>query len=155
MINKAAMVLLIATGIGAVAQAQPYSVDRWGPYPSPYQVERSGPAALLKEGLSKLLAFAGQQVRPDTEVIVAFLERAIAPYFDFAYMAEWAGGRSWRFLGEPRRRELEESIKVDFLSTLASRLVGFEGQQVRILRSRRVAENEASVTLGVINPGSY
>ncbi len=148
------MILLIVA-ISGVAHAQSYPIGRTGPYYPPYQVEQSEPAAILKAGLRKLLAFARQNDNPAREEVRLFLDREIAPYFDFSYMARWAGGRSWRYLGEARRLELEQQIKVDFLTTLAMRLSGYEGQQVRILRTRRDDVNQATVMVGVLNPGRY
>ncbi|MCB1856845.1 MAG: ABC transporter substrate-binding protein [Gammaproteobacteria bacterium] len=149
------LILLLAASVAGVVEAQPYPFDRPGPFRVPYQAEQQGPAAILNEGLKKLQAFARQDERPSREAIALFLDQEVAPYFDFAYMAKWAGGRAWRHLGPERQAELEQTIKIDFLSTLAQRLAGYDGQQVRIIRTRRGSGNEVSVMVGILNPGSY
>ena len=47
----------------------------------------------LRAGMDKLLAYLAQEDTPNKLQAAAFLDRDIAPYFDFAYMAQ-VGGRA-------------------------------------------------------------
>lgn len=151
--------LLVVAGfalcISAIASAQPYYPGQGGGPGAARQTQQPGPASLLKVGLSRLIAFAGQQERPSEQQIAAFLDRDIAPYFDFAYMARWAGGQMWRGMTPDQRRAFESRLQRMFLGTLAERLTGYGGQQVKVLRARRGRPNEVVVGVAVQNPRGY
>lgn len=149
------LIFLIA-GFSGLLSAQPYYPDSRAPFGMERQAPMPGPAAILKQGLRKLMAFAGGDRKPDRLQAEAFLEREIAPYFDFAYMASWAAGnRLWQQMGREQQDELVQLIKQDFLTTLATRLTGFGDQQVQVLRPRGVAENEVIVSVSILNPQAY
>ena len=114
-----------------------------------------GPAAMLDQGLKTLIGFVGQREKPDQRQIADFLEREIVPYFDFAYMARWSGGKMWRRMSPEQRQWLESELKQNFLGTLARRLTAYGGQQVRVLRSRPGRGNQVSVGVALSNPGGY
>ena len=83
-------------------------------YPQPGQntpLQASGPGAVLREGVTKLLQFMRQPEAPSPEMIAVFLDDEIAPYFDFDYMAKWTAGPAYRNMSEQQRSLLEEKIK--------------------------------------------
>lgn len=138
--------------------AQPQGM--YGPYgPTPYPSARyqpmESPAAVLRGGIDKLLAFLHQEERPDAKALSEFLERDIAPYFDFGYMAQWAAGPSWDEMTEKQQSTLTASLEERFLATMAERLKDYDRQSVRFLRPRHQRGEEVTVSLGLVNPGRY
>jgi len=90
------VVWMLVAGFSSGLAAQPYypgGMSRFGPAT---EVPQPGPSVILKQGLQRLIGFASQEPPPDKDRIAVFLDREIAPYFDFAYMARWAGGRMWQ-----------------------------------------------------------
>jgi phospholipid transport system substrate-binding protein len=127
-------------------------------YPQSSQIARQqvpGPGELLREGVAKLLRFMRQQERPGAESIQAFLDHEITPYFDFAYMAKWTAGPAYRNMNEHQRSMLAQKIKGMLLSSLSQRLGGYDNQDVRIFRPRRVSQNEVKVRMGILRAGAY
>jgi len=141
-----------------VAQSQP--LTRSAPFPGHYStVPRINPgdeaAATLRKGLDKLLEFLGQDEMPNKLQVAAFLDKDIAPYFDFDYMAKWVAGPRYSEMSPEQREALSSSLEARFLGTLASQLSKYDGQQVRFFRPRRGARGSVYVTVGVQRPGSY
>jgi phospholipid transport system substrate-binding protein len=121
--------------------------------PSAYQ--QVGPDALLREGMTKLLGFLRTAQNPQPQQISAFLEREVAPYFDFDYMATWAAGPMNRQMNDQQRQAFGQKIKQLLLGTLAKRLTSYDNQDVRFFRPRRVGENEVKVRVGILQAGGY
>ncbi len=145
----------ILVGVSGIASAQPYYQPGQSPYAHSRQEAAPSPAVILEQGLQRLIRFVGRQERPDQQQIAAFLEQKIAPYFDFNYMARWAGGRMWVRMSQEQRDRLEKELEQTFLSTLTRRLTSYGGQQVRVLRSKRGRGNEVTVGVAVMNPRGY
>ncbi|MGD8589733.1 MAG: ABC transporter substrate-binding protein [Chromatiales bacterium] len=127
-------------------------------YPQPSHItqqQAAGPGEVLREGVTKLQQFMGQQESPSAESIKAFLDVEIAPYFDFAYMAKWTAGPAYRSMNEEQLNMLEQKIKAMLLSSLSQRLGGYDYQDVRFFRPRWVAKNEVKVRMGIVRPGRY
>ncbi|MEW8045507.1 MAG: ABC transporter substrate-binding protein, partial [Candidatus Thiodiazotropha sp.] len=93
-----------------------------------------GPDTLLREGMTKLLRFLRTSDSPQPQQISAFLEREVAPYFDFAYMATWAAGPMNRHMNDQQRQALAQKIKEMLLGTLSKRLSSYDNQDVRFFR---------------------
>jgi len=96
--------------------------------------------ALLHQGVGQLLELLdevrlGQRSLGDVSTL-AFLEREIAPYFDFAYMSKWAAGPAYRRLNAPQRAALEDKIKRLFFHTLAHNLKGQQRPEIRYFAPR-------------------
>jgi len=80
------------------------------------------PDALLREGIDRLSRFLASRGEPRPGEVRRFLERAIAPYFDFAHMSHWAAGPYYRRLTEAQRAGLARMLTDLFLSALARNL---------------------------------
>lgn len=117
--------------------------------------QETGPDVLLREGMTKLLKFMRSPDSPQPQQISAFLEREVAPYFDFYYMANWAAGPMNRYMTDQQRRELSQQIKQMLLGTLARRLSSYDNQDVRFFRPRRVGDNEVKMRVGILQAGGY
>ena len=149
------LALVLTVGFSSGLVAQPYypgGMSRLGPA---VEATQPGPAEILERGLQRLLAFVGGEARPDKAAIATFLDREIAPYFDFSYMAQWAGGPLWRRMTPQQRREFEGRLQQMFLGALTQRLTRYGGQQIRVLRSRPGRNNEVTVGVAIQNPRGY
>lgn len=111
--------------------------------------------ASLEEGLDKLLAYLGQEKIPNKLQVAAFLDREIAPYFDFEYMAQWVAGPAYERMSESDRQALAAHLEADFLSTLTSRLQHYDGQQLRLLPPRMGPRGAVRVNAAILRPGTY
>ncbi|NEV63312.1 MlaC/ttg2D family ABC transporter substrate-binding protein [Thiorhodococcus minor] len=111
--------------------------------------------AALKEGMDKLLDFLAKGTAPNNLQVAAFLDREIAPYFDFDYMAQWVAGPAYQGMAPEEKKALAAQIESDFLSTLARNLIGYDGQKVRMLRPRRGARGSVSVNVAIMQAGGY
>lgn len=109
----------------------------------------------LKEGMDKLLEFMGQDEVPNKLQVAAFLDKEIAPYFDFDYMAKWVAGPAYGRMGPEQRKALASKLEASFLGALSTQLASYKGQQVRMLRPRMGPRGAVSVNVGVLRPDSY
>ena len=141
-----------ATGYG-YAMPQPKPEMRMPQRQKASDAEEAG--VILKAGLNKLLGFfKGSQV-PSREKIATFLDKEIAPYFDFAYMAQWSAGATYRRLSEPQKKKMESELRTQFLTTMAQKLSSFDKQAVRYLAPRVTGRNQVELSIAISNPGNY
>lgn len=153
--------LILLLGLGGAAQAQPpYG---YGPGAYPPGMHRHGPpespvnqaADVLREGIDKLVAYLGEDDKPNKLQVAAYLDKEIAPYFDFDHMAKWVAGPDFAAMSEEQREAMAATLEARFLSTLATQLANYEGQRVRYFRPRMSHGGAVSVTVGILRPGSY
>jgi len=109
----------------------------------------------LKEGMDKLLKFMGQEELPNKLQVAAFLDKEVAPYFDFDYMAKWVAGPGYGRMSPEQRKAMAARLEASFLSSLSTQLASYKGQQVRMLRPRMGPRGAVSVNVGILRPGSY
>jgi len=151
--------VLLAGGVQAIPQYGQGPGPQVGPGPymgAPMRgPQMTNPALALRAGMDKLLAFLGAEEKPSAEALASFLDREIAPFFDFKYMTESAGGRLYEELGADEQQAMVEDIKVSFLTKMAEKLGGYDNQQVRFLPPRSSDGRTAQVSVAVLNPGSY
>jgi phospholipid transport system substrate-binding protein len=126
-----ALLLSLLCALPILANAQP-------PYPGPLYPRESpalpNPAGLVREGLDKLLAVSAQVSHgTDPRALLPRLREEIAPYIDFAYMADWVAGPYKRQMGPAQRREFAVHLQQRFLAALAQRLSGGQGYSYRLL----------------------
>lgn len=112
-------------------------------------------SAVLKEGMDKLMDFLAKVESTNNLQVAAFLDREIAPYFDFDYMAQWVAGAAYGGMTKEERKALAAQLESDFLSTLARNLAGFDGQQIEMLPPRRGPRGAVSINVAVMQAGSY
>jgi phospholipid transport system substrate-binding protein len=161
-----AALLALATGTASAQNPAQYPVGPgygYGGYgPAPMQ-PRTAPAprpgeeavTTLRGGMDKLLAYLSQEDKPNKLQAAAFLDRDIAPYFDFAYMAKWVAGPTYAGMSEADRKALAGKIEAEFLSSLAAQLGKYDGQQVRYLHPRPGPSGSVKVPVGILRPGAY
>lgn len=109
----------------------------------------------LKEGMDKLLSFLGQDEGLNKLQVAAFLDKEVAPYFDFDYMAKWVAGPGYGRMSPEQRKALASRLEASFLGGLSAQLANYKGQQVRILRPQMGPRGAVVVNVGILRPGSY
>ena len=155
------MPLVLGLTLAGTAQAQPAYGYGPGPYgPAPYgSAARVDPAAdaaaVLREGLDKLLAFLDQEEKPNKLQVAAYLDKEMAPYFDFARMAKWIAGPRFANMTGEQREAMVASLEARFLSALALKVANYKGQQIRFLRPGMSRRGTVNVSVGILRPGSY
>lgn len=106
------------------------------------------PGELLREGIGKLLAFVEGGGSRDAVRLQKFIEREIAPYFDFAYMTQWAAGPRYRSMNNEQRSRMQQELKRLFLSAMLHQLSNYEPTRVQFLRPRGNPGGQ-EVTMGI------
>lgn len=151
--------LVFALTSAGVVQAQaPFGPGAYGPgpYGAAGRVDPTAEAAAtLREGMDKMLAFVGAEDKPNKLQVAAFLDKEIAPYFDFQHMAKWVAGPRYTAMNEEQREAMAAALEARFLSALTGKLAGYEGQQIRFLRPRLSPRGTVSVSVGILRPGAY
>ncbi|RKT43806.1 MlaC/ttg2D family ABC transporter substrate-binding protein [Thiocapsa rosea] len=112
-------------------------------------------SATLKEGMDKLLAFLALKEAPNRLQVAAFLDREIAPYFDFEQMAKWVAGPAAEGMSAEDKKALAARLEADFLGTLASRLMDYQGQQIRMLPPRMGPRGDVTVNVALLGAQNY
>lgn len=142
---------------GLVVAGSVQAIPQYGPGPMaggmPMAAQAASPAQALRAGVDKLLAFLGTAPGPDA--LAAFLDQEIAPFFDFDYMTESAGGRQFERLSDTEKADMVDQVKTSFLAKMAEKLGGYDNQQVRFLPPRSGPNGTAQISVAVMNPGSY
>ena len=138
----------------------PDGASGWGAPPAGWgDTAPTGPAAqasaVLKEGMDKLLAYLAQKEVPNQLQVAAFLDREIAPYFDFDYMAQWVAGPAYSGMTPEERKALAAQLESEFLGALTRHLAGYNGQQVRLLPPRRGPRGSVNIPVAVMRAGDY
>lgn len=157
--------LLFAGGAQAIPHYGPGGVPGSGMAPGmgpgPYArvprmaARQAAPAAALRAGMDKLLAFLGREEKPSPDALAAFLNTEIAPFFDFDFMAKSAGGRLFERLDADQQLATVDRIRQSFLAKMAEKLGSYEKQQVRFLPPRGANDRTAQVSVAILNPGRY
>ena len=156
-----ALVLILLTFVTVTAAAAPYTP--YTPYSAysgeyrgmPSQAEAGAPATLLKNGVAKLTTFISSGGAQNREQAMVYLEKEIAPYFDFAYMTRWAAGPAWRQMNPAQRAEMQETIATAFLTTLATKLTSYTNQPIRYFTPRGHGTDEVTVSAWITQPTGY
>ena len=109
------------------------------------------PDAILQNGITSLtqkLKQGGSQAE-----IMAFLHQAIAPYFDFEYMARLSAGPYWNALSEAQRQTFEEQFQRTFFQALARQVANVGNPQIQFYPVRPgTAPNEVTVSARILQP---
>jgi phospholipid transport system substrate-binding protein len=114
----AASLVLVITQAAAEA---PYPAGG-SPYEPGYAPAPATPDQVIRRGLDRLTGFLMGAQNPHPETIRVFLEREIAPHFDFAYMARWSAGPMYRRMTPEQHGRMAGLLEGMFLSALARNL---------------------------------
>lgn len=122
--------------------------QQWSP-----RVEQNSPADLLRDGVQQLTRFLDG--KPNRGALTAYLDRVVAPWFDFDYMAQWAGGRRFQHMDEQQQDELALRIKTSFLEKMAQKLAGYSRQRAMFLPAEPDGYGQMSMPVVIENPDGY
>ena len=156
-----ALLLVLLTSVSVSTTAAPYTpYTPYTPYSGEYRgmpsrAETGTPAAILKEGVTKLTTFIRAGGAKNREQAMAYLEKDIAPYFDFAYMTRWSAGPAWREMSPAQRAEMQQTIATSFLTTLAQKLTTYTNQPIRYFTPRGHGKDEVTVSAWITQPSGY
>ena len=148
-----ASVALISLSMSSV-QAAPYYYPGYGMGPqarSSAEPTQRAPDQIVRQGIDRLQGFLSRGSASPAQ-IRAFLDKQISPYFDFDYMAKWAGGEAYRKMNEEQKRRFALKLKGMFFSALARNLDTYSSAEPRIRVSRphrRPRSNEVNVAARV------
>jgi phospholipid transport system substrate-binding protein len=118
------------------------------------RAEQDSPVVLLRDAMTSLTRFLDG--RPNRGALVAYLDRQVAPWFDFEYMAEWAGGRGFRRLDPAQQAELTGRLRESFLDKMAEKLARYSQQRTVFLSPQSDAQGEVTLPMVIENPsGGY
>ena len=126
----------------------PFIAHAGSQYPSQVTAGLEEPARVLRAGVESLTGYLGNNQSVHPEQLRAFLEQAMAPYFDFNRMAFWAAGSINRHLNPEQRKYLTAMLKERFLQTMAEQLSGYKHSRIQYLRPRG-NPHRGNVTLGM------
>jgi len=125
-----------------------------GGYPwNPQQIQQKTPADMLREGVQQLTRFLDS--KPNRGALTAYLDRVVAPWFDFDYMAQWAAGRRFQRMDEAQQDELAVRIKVSFLEKMVQKLAHYSNQRVLFLAPVSDGYDEVTLPVAIENPDGY
>ena len=117
------LVMLAALAISLSAAAQPGAhAQMRSPYAPAYPPAQTAPHELIQRGIDRLTGFLIGAQDPSPQALRGFLDREIAPNFDFAYMARWAAGPMHRRLSAEQRARMAAMLRDLFLGALARNL---------------------------------
>lgn len=111
-------------------------------------------AAAVSAGLDKLFEFMRTDEVPNQLQTAAFLDREIAPYFDFDYMAQFVAGPDWSRMTTAQHKALAAQLESRILTGLTGQLLQFREQKVRFLRPRPGKRGSVDVQVGLARPGA-
>ena len=131
-------------------------------YANPYQqypVSRSdiqsSPAAVLKQGIEQLTNFLASSAGPNTPPLELFLDKNIAPFFDFTYMAKWTAGARAQFMSREQGVAMEQKLRRLFLKAMVDKLAEYRHGRVQYLRpSGNPQTGEVTLRLMAFQQGS-
>lgn len=116
----------VLAAVLAIASAQLFAQPGFGQtesfYEPGYTPAPVTPDQVVRTGVDRLSGFLMGAQNPSPEAIRGFLEREIAPNFDFPYMARWAAGPMYRRLSSAQHARMAEVLKSLFLTALAKNL---------------------------------
>ena len=160
-IKGAALVLLLSSN---AALAQNYSgsygsdyrgqpAQQQGSYSRYYRprtlplppAKTKSPVDLLEESINQVIDFLAQPQSASLEQITFFLQRKIAPHFDFDYMSRWVAGRYYRRMSPEGKQEFTETFTELFITTFVQKISGYKNYPpvVGDFVSKRSGEKEA------------
>lgn len=118
--------------------------------------EAKNPVLQLRMTLDSLISFMSSEPQPARPAIARFLDKEIAPLFDFDYMAQMAAGRSYKRFNESQRTAMADLIKRMFLTETTMKLMEY-GPRSIYYPEPRIAEDgsQAILRIAVYDPRTY
>lgn len=156
-INPMVLALLASSPLYAATAPAPGAAQKAMAVPAPAGEQKEvEPAMLVERGMDMMLAFLNQEQQPDEDALMAFLGNEIVLFFDFPYMAKSAAGPVYRHMDEKQRDRMADNIQQQFLAVMATRLQGYDSQQIRVVSQRYGRGGfTATVSVAILQPRGY
>jgi phospholipid transport system substrate-binding protein len=141
-----------------IAHAEPGYYGNPAYYPPIPNYQEETPATLLEDGIKRIQVFVKQKGIKDPEILTAFLNEQMAPYFDFDYMARLVGGRYYAQLDPTLRIQFKSRLQKMFFSALGRNLGAYTNPMPRIdfLKHPRIrGYNDVEVAARVLPASGY
>jgi len=122
--------------------------SQWTP-----RAEQNSPADMLRDGVQQLTRFLDS--KPNRGALTSYLDRMVAPWFDFDYMAQWAGGRRFQQMDERQQDELAVRIKTSFLEKMSQKLASYSRQRAMFLPAESDGYGQMTLPIVIENPDGY
>jgi len=103
-------------------------------YPASPQAIQQSPADVLKRGIEQLTQYLGNRGGKNTLPLEVFVEKTIAPFFDFAYMTKWTAGRQAQFMNPQQASAMQQKLRRLFLAAMVDKLSEYRHGRVKYLR---------------------
>lgn len=114
------------------------------------------PESMIRNSIQRIQAFIAEEAFAHPARVNAFLEREIAPAFDFYAMSALALGSLHYHVNAQQRQGVTNMVKRSFLQTLASNLGHYRGGRIGSIRIINTARpDKISVRLAIYVPGQY
>lgn len=149
----------LGTPPGAAPVAPPAAAPQARPVAPP--AEQQAPPAInpimqVRMSVDSLIAFMTQEPKPARPAIARFLDREIAPLFDFDYMTQMAAGRTYYRLNDSQRTAMADLMKRMFLTETTMKLMAYGGQNIHYQEPRISQDGtQAIVRIAVVDPYRY
>ena len=146
----AALLALAATQVAAQTDYSQGGVPSYDPSYAPIPTT---PDQIVRRGLDRLIGFLMGAQNPSPEAVRMFLDREVAPNFDFTYMARWSAGSMYRRMTPEQHGRMTELLKNLFMSALARNLGTYARPlpRVDVFPARAAATgNQATVLVRVV-----
>lgn len=111
--------------------ANPYQRQLYSTSPQPVQ---QSPADVLKQGIDQLTQYLGNRGGKNAMPLEVFVEKNIAPFFDFDYMTKWTAGRQARFMNQQQATAMRHKLRRLFLASMVKKLSEYRHGYVKYLR---------------------
>lgn len=149
--------LLFAAGLHAMPSAPAPTPSATTPPPAPQQVPAAvNPIVQARMAIDSLIAFMTKEPKPARPAIARFLDREIAPLFDFDYMTQIAAGRVYYRLNDSQRAAMADLMKRMFLTETTLKLMAYDGRNIHYQQPRIAPDGkQAILRIAVVDPYRY
>ena len=161
MLNKVAQTLILISLILFTInlQANQHRYDTYqnqSRYTNNYPAQQQeSPVVILERSINNVLDFLAESDSKNIHQLKNYVNKEIAPSFDFAYMSRWVVGKRYSMMNDKQKDEFQTKFTNVFLSTFIEKVTKSRKSLPRISRfmSKRQSQNEAraSVMLGYSN----
>ena len=150
-----AVVCLAFTLTPAMAQTGP-GAGSASPFFSQHRPPVPDPRDTIERGLDRIKAFLATSDQTNPVLINEFIEREVAPFFDFNTMTQQILGPLNYRLTPLQRQGAALKVKRSFLSALANNLAKYRGGDARYLKATgNLNRGRVRVRLAVFRPDTY
>lgn len=109
--------------------ANPYNA-----YPVPPPQAQPSPGVVLQQGIEKLTQYLASRGSQKSLPLEVFVDKTIAPLFDFTYMAKWTAGPQAMYMSPQQGAAMEQKLRRLFLAAMVDKLSSYRHARVKYLR---------------------